>query len=108
MPRAGHAQQAERLNLARSLLRQQAFSEAVQQLAQQCAISRRQSYRYVSQALRLKRPLAIPDSKVAFTVKLSRSLVSRLRQRATQTGLTLSALVARAILANLERRSGRG
>jgi hypothetical protein len=48
------------------------------------------------------------DTKVSFTVKLSRSLVDKLRNYATATGLTLSEIVSRAVLAVLQRGGGRG
>jgi hypothetical protein len=45
---------------------------------------------------------------VAFTVKLSRRLVQRLRKYAFSTGVTLSEMVSRALLALLARGGGRG
>jgi predicted transcriptional regulator len=56
----------------------------------------------------LKGPVPIEDAKVAFTVKLSRSLVQRLRMYATATGMTLSEIVSRALIAVLNRGGGRG
>jgi hypothetical protein len=43
------------------------------------ALSLRQAYRYLQQAQRLKEPVAVAESKVAFTVKLQRSLIQRVR-----------------------------
>ena len=109
MPRASHMQKAERINLARTLLRQYPhWPEAAQQLARNCSISERQAYRYLEQAQRLKRPVPVGDVKVSFTVKLSRSLVERLRAYATSTGLTLSEIASRAFSAVLHRGGGRG
>jgi predicted DNA-binding transcriptional regulator YafY len=105
MSRASDVQRAERLNLARTLLsRQLHLSRAVQQLANTCSISRRQAYRYLQQAQRLRKPVPVSDPKVAFTVKLSRALVRRLRVYAASARLTLSESVTRA----LQRMLGRG
>lgn len=109
MARASDAEKAERLNRARLLLQQhEHVPEAVAELVRACSISPRQAYRYLEQAQRLKAPVPIEDAKVAFTVKLSRSLVQRLRMYATSTGLTLGEIVSRALLAVLRRGGGRG
>src|SRR5579864_1983064 len=57
---------------------------------------RTSGYRYLEQAQQLKRPISVGDAKVSFTVKLSRSLVDRLRAYAASTGLTLSEIASRA------------
>jgi len=109
MARATDVQKAERLNGARTLLHGPAsLPEAAERLAQSCSISKRQAYRYLVQAQQLHRPLPVGDAKVSFTVKLSRRLVERLRTYATSTGLTLSEIVSRAVLAVLHRGGGRG
>ena len=82
--------------------------EAVAHLAGACSLSRRQAYRYLQQAQQLTRPVPVEDAKVSFTIKLSRSLVARLRTYATATGLTLSQIVSRAVQAVLHRGGGRG
>ena len=48
------------------------------------------------------------DTKVAFTVKLSRKLVKQVRTGAQDAGLSLSEFVSRALAALLTRRRGRG
>ena len=109
MSRASDAQKAERLNRARILLRQfNQLPEAVERLARDCAISSRQAYRYLQQAQRLKEPVPVSEAKTAFTVKLPRSLIQRVRQYARARGLSISEVVARALLALLpgERRRG--
>lgn len=109
MPRARDAQKAERLNRARTLLHKRApLPEAAERLARGWAISKRQAYRYLEQAQQLKQPVPVGDAKVSFTVKLSRRLVERIRTYAASTGLTLSEIVSRALLAVLHRRGGRG
>ena len=76
MARASESQKAERLNRARELLQHvDHLSDAVEQLAQDCSISPRQAYRYLEQAHRLKEPVPPSEAKLAFTVKLPRSLV---------------------------------
>ena len=109
MARASDVQKAERLNLARTLLQQhEHLPDAADHLARAASISLRQAYRYLKQAELLKRPVPVGDAKVSFTVKLSRSLVDRLRDYAASTGLTLSEIVSRAVLAVLHRGGGRG
>ena len=109
MARATDAQKAERLNWARTLLHGPApLPEAAERLAQGCSISKRQAYRYLEQAQQLKHPVPVGDVKVSFTVKLSRSLVDRLRDYAASTGLTLSEIATRAFSAVLHRGGGRG
>jgi predicted DNA-binding transcriptional regulator YafY len=109
MARASDAQKAERLNLARTLLREhEHLPEAAERLAQTCSISTRQAYRYLDQAQHLKHPVPVGDVKVSFTIKLSRRLVDRLRAYAASTGLTLSEIASRAFSAVLHRGGGRG
>jgi predicted DNA-binding transcriptional regulator YafY len=109
MARASNVQKAERLNLARDLLRQyEHWPDAAQELSRNCSISERQAYRYLEQAQQLRHPVPVDDVKVSFTVKLSRSLVERLRTYAASTGLTLSEIASRAFSAVLHRGGGRG
>jgi predicted DNA-binding transcriptional regulator YafY len=107
MPRASDTQKAERLNLARDLLCHKQIPEAASELAQTYSISHRQAYRYLERAQQLKGPVPVGDPKIAFTVKLSRNLVGRLRAYASSTGLTLSDIVSRAVVKLLNRGSGR-
>jgi len=109
MGRASDAQKAERLNRARTLLRDfDQLPDAVEQLSQDCSISPRQAYRYLQQAQRLKGPLTVSESKLAFTVKLSPSLIQRVRLYASVKNLSISEVVSRALLALLPRGRGRG
>ena len=102
MSRASDAQKAERLNRARTLLRDfDQLPDAVGQLAQDCSISPRQAYRYLQQAQRLKKPLAVSEPKLAFTVKLPPSLIQRVRLYASVKNLSISEVVSRALLALL-------
>ena len=109
MGRASDTQKAERLNRARVLLRQfEQLPDAVERLVRDCSISPRQAYRYLQQARRLKQPVAISEPKLAFTVKLPRSLIQRVRLYASVKRLSISNVVSRALLALLPRRRGRG
>lgn len=108
MSRAGDAQKAERLNLAWELLRHAEVPEVAAKLVQRCKISKRQAYRYLQMAQEMTAPMPIGDAKIPFTVKLSQSLIQRLHQYATTTGLTLSEIVSRALMTVLPRGRGRG
>ena len=109
MPRASDAQKAQRLNRARELLRQfEARTEAVTQLARECLISPRQAHRYIQQAQQLKHPIPVSEGKLAFTVKLPRSVIQRVRVYARARKLRVSEVVTQALLALLRRGRGRG
>jgi hypothetical protein len=109
MGRASDAQKAERLNRARVLLRRcDQLPEAVERLARDCSISPRQAYRYLQQAQRLKEPVPVGESKLAFTVKLPRSLIRRVRLYASVKRISISEVVTRALIALLVRGGGRG
>ena len=109
MSRASESQKAERLNRVRDLLQHvDHLFDAVEQLAQDCSISPRQAYRYLQQAQRLKEPLVVSESKLAFTVKLPPSLIQRVRLYASVKNLSISDVVSRALLALLPRGRGRG
>src|SRR6266851_3176928 len=98
MGRASDKQKDERLNRARTLLREfDQLSDAVEQLAQDCSISPRQAYRYLQEAHRLKEPLAVTEPKLAFTVKLPPSLIQRVRLYASVKDLSISEVVSRAL-----------
>ncbi len=102
-------EKAERLNHARQMLAQgEALPEAVERMVRDCGISRRQAYRDLQQARRLRGPVPVPEATVAFTVKLSRGLVQALRAHAQATDLSLSEIVSRAVSRLLARRGGRG
>lgn len=108
MNRATAAEKAERLNHARWVLsRLTDLPDAVERMVEDCDLSPRQAYRYLRHARRLKAPVAVTEAKVAFTVKLSRTLVHRLRKYTASRGLTLSEIVSRAVEALVNRGRGR-
>ena len=100
---------ATRLNYARAVWAETGdLPAAVTRLMQECRIGRRQAYRDLQRARRLKGPVPIPDPTISFTVKLSRRLVRRVRAQAVATDRTISDLVSHAIVAQLARSGGRG
>lgn len=108
MSRATAAEKAQRLNHARQVLaRLEHLPDAVERMVQDCDVSPRQAYRYLRHARRLKAPVAVTEAKVAFTVKLSRTLVHRLREYAASSGRTLSEIVSRGVSGLLNRGRGR-
>ena len=108
MGRASDAQKAERLNRARYLLGRFNLPQAVGKLARECSISPRQAYRYLQQPQHLKEPVPIGDAKSAFTVKLSRGVIAKVRRYAATARLSIGEVVTRALLAWLRRERGRG
>ncbi len=71
-------------------------------------ISKRQAYRYVQEAKMIRKDVPIPDTKLAFKVKLSQNLIQALRQHAKDTGKTLSKIVTRSLEAFLQNGQRRG
>src|SRR6266571_4205660 len=99
---------AKRLNYAREVWAEtRDLPVAVKRLVQECHVGRRQAYRDLRRARRLKGPLPVPDATISFTVKLSRRLVDRVRAHAEATDRTISDVVSRAIGAQLARSGGR-
>ena len=80
-------------------------AEAVTRLAAQLGVSARQAARYVQAAQQQSVPLSIPEAKDVFTVKLPKSLMGRVRQRARAQDQSISDWVAHALEEQL--RGGR-
>ena len=109
MARASDIERAERLNHARGLLQRfDHLPDAVERMVRDCSVSHRQAYRYLHHARRLKRAVPVGDTKIPFTVKLSKRLVKRLRSYASRTGSSLSGIVSLALETVLARRKKRG
>lgn len=88
----------QRINAALSLMRKyNSTSEATNMMVEQYSISKRQAYRYVEQANKIGEQVAVPDPKIAFTVKLSQKLVQRLREHAKHTEKKLSTIVTQSL-----------
>jgi hypothetical protein len=100
--RVGDAERAERVNAAAELLAAGvAPVEAARVVAQRFSVSLRQARRYVEAAA--AGPVAVPEASVVFTVKLPASLAGRVREHAHEGGITISAVVARALTEFLQR-----
>jgi len=103
--RSPQAELTERVNTARSLLKEgSSKDEALSVIADRFGVSRRQAYRYIEEALRIKHTVPVPGRKVVFTVKVPEGLVSIIRHVANATGESLSAIVTQALKAFLKRR----
>jgi hypothetical protein len=97
---------ARRINAAVDLLAK-GFSvpEAARRLGLQHRISERQARRYLDRAREMG-PVEIPEPKLVFTVKLSGTLVGRVRGYAQVRQRTLSSIVAQALEEFLGGRAG--
>ena len=106
MTRSSAQQRNERINLAISLLKQyRSSAQVISELQTRFGISQRQAYRYVQEAEKATGLLAIPESKIVFTVKLPISLVQRLREFARSKRQSISDITARALERILNRRA---
>ena len=98
MSRSTKADKARQLNAAHRLLeRNVALPEAAQNLSRKYGLSLRQAYRYLEEAARLERPVEVTEATVAITLKLPPTTIRRLRSYARSSGLTIGAIVARAL-----------
>ena len=94
---------ARRVNTAAELLASGIeLSEAVQILAERFGCSTRQARRYAVHAAQSGR-ISVPEATTVFTVKLPAALAARVRQRAQESGATISALVTQALTEFLAR-----
>ncbi len=109
MTKSSESEQARRVNATVSLLKQKASaSEALSWLIAHYGLSRRQAYRYLQQAQNARGPLAVPEAKKVFTVKLSISLIRQVRQQARREGGAISQWVESALRRSLKLRQGHG
>lgn len=100
--RVDAAEYARRVNAAAELLGSgQQLTEVVAALADRFGCSPRQARRYVARA-GVGRAV-VPEQTAVFTVKLPTTLAARVRERARESGVTISALVARALTEFLAR-----
>jgi hypothetical protein len=101
---------ARRVNTAAELLGAGTpVAEAARVLAARCGCSARQARRYVERAAH-DGPSVVPEATTVFTVRLPAALVARVRERARESGSTISALVVQALTEFLARghRGDRG
>jgi Ribbon-helix-helix protein, copG family len=100
--RVGDSERAGRVNAAAELLGSGVSPvEAARVVAQRFSVSVRQARRYVEAAA--AGPVAVPEASVVFTVKVPASLAARVREHAHASGVTISAVVARALTEFLQR-----
>jgi len=97
------------VNQAIQLLNQEkTWAEVVTRLAAQLGVSPRQAARYVQAAQQQSTPLAVPEAKDVFTVKLPKTLIHRVRERAQTQDCSISDWVAEALEAHLRVRARHG
>jgi transposase-like protein len=109
MAKSSRSEHAQRINAAVELMEEYSSpAKAVDALAGCYGISRRQAYRYVQQAQAAGSSVPVPEPKLAFTVKLPRSLIEAVRQHAASCGQPLGEIVTQALRALLAEGGGRG
>jgi len=109
MSRSTKADKARQLNAAHHLLQRGIpLPKAVQRLSREFDLSGRQAYRYLEQAAHLNRPVEVSEATVPMTLKLPAGTARLLRAYARSSGLTIGAIVTRALAAFLgtQRRHG--
>ena len=95
--RADAGEYVRRVNAAAELLASGVpVADAARVLADRFGCSARQARRYVERAAQ-DGPAAVPEATTVFTVRLPAVLVARVRERARESGSTISALVAQAL-----------
>jgi hypothetical protein len=90
------------------LQRNTPLSKAVQRLSGQFGLSERQAYRYLEEATQLERPVEVMEASVPITLKVPEGTARLLRAYSKSTGLTIGAIVTRALamFLNTQRRHG--
>jgi len=83
-------------------------AEAATLLAARFGLSRRQAYRYLQEAHAITNPVSSDVPAIAVTIRMPEDVAARLRAYAKQRGLTISAVVAQAVLKVLPEGPGRG
>ena len=109
MPRSNKTDKARQLNAAYAILQRKApLAEAMQRLSGEFGLSERQAYRYLNEAAHLDRPVEVVETSVPITLKIPAGTARLLRAYSKSTGLTIGAIVTRALtmLLNTQRRHG--
>jgi hypothetical protein len=102
MARSTKAGKARQLNAAYTMLqRNMPLLEAVRRLSREFDLSERQAYRYLEEAAHLNRPSEVSEATVPITLKLPAGTARLLRTYAKSSGLTIGAIVTRALAAFL-------
>jgi hypothetical protein len=107
--RASALERSQRINMALDLLKKNnSPKEVVSSLVAEFDLSTRQAYRYLQQAHKTRKPLALPEPKTVFTVKLPLDVVQRVRQIARGRRQSISDLVTEALEDFLTKRRPHG
>ena len=109
MTRSTKADKAKQLNTAHRLLqRGVVLPEAAQMLSRKFDLSERQAYRYLEEASKLEGPVEVTKATIPITLKLPPDTVRLLRSQAARSGMTIGALVTRALDAFINALKGHG
>jgi hypothetical protein len=107
--RSTKADKARQLNAAHAMLQRNIpLSEAMQRLSRELDLSERQAYRYLQEAAHLDRPVEVCEATVPITLKVPVGTARLLRAYARRSGLTIGAIVTRALAAFLSTRRRHG
>ncbi len=109
MTRSTKADKARQLNAAYAILqRNTPLPKAMQHLSGEFGLSERQAYRYLNEAAHLNRPVEVVETSVPVTLKIPAGTARLLRAYSKGTGLTIGAIVTRALtmFLNTQRRHG--
>jgi hypothetical protein len=84
------------------------LSEAMQQLSGEFYLSERQAYRYLEEATHPEQPVEVTEAAVPIILKVPAGTARLLRTYAASSGLTIGAIVTRALAMFLktQRRHG--
>ena len=108
MIRSTRVQKAERLRAARRLLADEVgMAEAAMALSRTFGLSRRQAYRYLELARAGAPALLAAENSVTISFKMPESLARRLRDHATERGVTASEVVRQSVAAFLAAKRRR-
>ena len=109
MARSTKADKARQLNAAHAMLQRSIpLPEAMQRLSRAFDLSERQAYRYLEEATHLDRPVEVCEATVPITLKLPAGTARLLRAYARRSGLTMGAIVTRALATFLSTRRRHG
>ena len=109
MTRSNKTDKARQLNAAYAMLqRNTSLSKAVQLLSGQFDLSERQAYRYLEEAAHLDRPDEVTEATVPITLKVPARTARLLRAYARSRGLTIGAIVTRALTMFLDAQRRHG
>ena len=108
MARSTRADKARHLNAAFAMLGKVPLPRAMRHLSREFELSERQAYRYLEEATHLDGPVEVSEATVPMTLKLPAGTARLLRAYARNSGLTIGAIVTRALAAFLSTRRRHG